>query len=813
MGVQSRTNPRRRQYPPHASLRVGGCFLPVFFYVFFLTYCGSPTRSIGQVASAATVPLLYPASIVYDRTGVLYLVETNRHVVDKIDLIGNLSVFAGDGAQGFSGDGGPATAAQLDSPQGIAVDSAGNLFIADTHNHRIRRVDGISGVITTVAGTGIAGYAGDLAVATSARLNTPVAVAVDAIGNLFIADANNHRIREVSSTTGTIVTVAGDGIQGNSGDGGPASAASIDTPSGLAVDSDGNLYLADLHNHRIRRIAASSGLIETVAGATPLPGSGGTAMLPRGLSLDAAGNLYVADTMGHRIVMVTPGGSVTAIAGEGTQGFAGDNGPAPAALLNRPRGIAVSPSGLLVLADTGNQRLRQIDQAGVIQTLGGVGSLVPGALSLTGPSVVQYGTGALTATASASATGAVTFLQLQNGVSSTIGTTTLASGAARLDTSLLPSGSYSIYATYSGNQTYTSTQSNVLLLTVSPAPVVASVNSATSTYGLPIPPLTGSVSGILPRDAGTVSAVFTTPADAQSQPGNYPILAFLAGGGAANYVLGSSPPGVLAILPAPTTTSLVGSLAGSNVGLRARVVSATTGVPTGTVAFLDAGSLLGSSAVDGTGTAAVSFALGTGTHELTARYGGDGNFLESTSASVPEVIAPAVAPDFILVAGNTAATIAAGGVATFSFTVSVQNGPLSGPILLTVSGVPAAATAGFNPAYLPPGGTAPAFVLSVQMAATTAQVDGSGGLKAEILWAVVWMLPLTMRRRMRLRESMRCLGLILLGAMMIGCGDRIAVLPSANTGATSYPITVTGTTTTSTGAVLQHTATVTLTVQ
>ena len=815
MGVQSRTNPRRRQYPPQASRRAGGCFLHAFLYVFFLTYCGGPTPSIGQVTSATTVPLLYPASVVFDRTGVLYLVETNRHVVDKLDLTGNLSVFAGDGTQGFSGDEGPAISAQLDSPQGVAVDAAGNLFIADTHNHRIRRVDATSGLITTVAGTGIAGYSGDGALATSARLNNPVAVAVDASGNLFIADANNNRIRKVSSSAGTIATVAGDGVQGNTGDGGPASAASIDTPSGLAIDPGGNLYLSDLHNHRVRRVSASSGQIDTVAGSVALTGSGGATLLPRGLSLDTAGNLYVADAMGHRILMLTPAGALTTIAGEGTQGFAGDNGPAPAALLNRPRGIAVSPAGLLTLADTGNQRLRQIDQTGVIQTLSGVGSLVAGALTLAGPSVVQYGTGTLTATASVapSATGSVTFLLLQNGVSSTLSTVALAAAAARLETTLLSVGSYSIYATYSGDRAYPSAQSNVFLLTVNPASVVASVNSATSTYGLPAPGFTGSLSGVLPRDVGAVSAVFTTPANAQSPPGNYPIAASLVGPGAGNYLLGATPPAVLTLLPAPTTTSLGGSLAGNTLGLTARVVSGTTGAPTGTVAFLDGGAVIGSGAVNGTGSAALSVGLTAGMHAVTARYGGDGNFLGSTSASVPETIAPLATPDFTLAAGSATATIAAGGMATFPFTVAVANGPLSGPILLTVSGVPAGATAGFNPAYLPPGAAASAFVLSVQMAATTAQGGGSGGIKAGILWAVVWMVPLAIRRRMRLGEGMRCLGLIILGANLIGCGDRIAVLPSANTGATSYPITVTGTTTTTTGAVLQHTATVTLTVQ
>jgi uncharacterized protein (TIGR03437 family) len=268
------------------------------------------------------------------------------------------------------GDNGPATSAFLNQPQGVAVDSAGNLYIADWQDNRIRKV--ANGVITTVAGNGTRGYSGDNGLATSAQLAYPQGVAVDSAGNLYIADTSNSRIREVSN--GVIATVAGDGTFGFSGDNGPATSAQLNGPSGVAVDSAGNLYIGDLGNTRIRKV--SNGVITTVAGGSSSIGDNGPAtsaeFAPAGLAVDSAGNLYIADSYNNRIRKVS-NGVIATVAGNGTGGFSGDNGPATSAQLNYPAGVAVDSAGNLYIADTYNSRVRKVSN-GVITTVAGGGS-------------------------------------------------------------------------------------------------------------------------------------------------------------------------------------------------------------------------------------------------------------------------------------------------------------------------------------------------------------------------------------------------------------------------------------------------------
>src|SRR5439155_755129 len=296
---------------------------------------------------------------------------------------GIITTVAGTGAMGFSGDGGPATSAQLHSPTGVAIDAAGNLFIADASNHRIRRVAAGTGIITTVAGTGAMGFSGDNGLATSAPLNSPIGVAVDAAGDLFIADAYNHRIRRVAVSTGIITTAAGTGESGFSGDGGPATSAQVDTPAGVAVDAAGNLLIADTNNQRVRRAAAGTGLITTIAG-TGIPGfsdDGSPATRshlsnPTGIAMDVAGNLFIADTESHRIRRVAVGTArITTIAGTGIPGFSGDGGPATDAVLWTPTGGAVDAVGNLFIADADNHRIRRVEAGtGIITTVAGTGT-------------------------------------------------------------------------------------------------------------------------------------------------------------------------------------------------------------------------------------------------------------------------------------------------------------------------------------------------------------------------------------------------------------------------------------------------------
>ncbi len=264
----------------------------------------------------------------------------------------------------------------LGEPQRVAVDTQGNVYIADTVNHRVRRVDPRSGMITLVAGTGTAGFSGDRDPAPSAELNSPAGVAVDDAGNLYIADTGNHRVRMVD-LSGVITTVAGSGEQGFSGDGDPATSAELRFPRGVAVDDAGNLYIADFGNRRVRRVR--SGVITTVAGSGEqgFSGDGGPATTaelngPADVAVDDAGNLYIADTGNHRVRRVRSGVIMT-VAGGGTDRLSGDGGPATSAELNSPASAVVDEAGNLYIADTLNNRVRAVDRTGTITTLAGTG--------------------------------------------------------------------------------------------------------------------------------------------------------------------------------------------------------------------------------------------------------------------------------------------------------------------------------------------------------------------------------------------------------------------------------------------------------
>ena len=270
---------------------------------------GIITTLVGSGGLVASPPLYQPRGVFVDSSGNVFIADTGNGLIRKVAPGGTrVATVAGSGTTGYTGDGGPATSAQLAAPQGVAVDASGNIFIADTFNNVIRKVAG--GTITTVAGDNalVAGFSGDNGPATSAQLNNPTGVFVDASGNLYIADRGNNRVRKVS-TSGTITTIAGTSGQGYSGDGGPATSAALYSPSSVAVDSSGNIYIAVTISNRIREIS---------------------------------------------------GGIITTVAGNGAQFFAGDDGPATSAALNYPGGITLDASGDLFIADTGNNRIREV---------------------------------------------------------------------------------------------------------------------------------------------------------------------------------------------------------------------------------------------------------------------------------------------------------------------------------------------------------------------------------------------------------------------------------------------------------------------
>jgi uncharacterized protein (TIGR03437 family) len=308
------------------------------------------------------------AGIAVDAAGNLYIADFYNNAIRKVTA-GTITTVAGNGTYGSGGDNGPATRAQLAGPSGIAVDVAGNLYIAEAYGNRIRKVS--NGIITTVAGNGTAGFSGDKAAATSATLRQPSDVAVDSSGNLYIADYGNNRIRMVAA--GVITTLAGNGGVTSTGDLGAATSAGMVAPRRIALDPAGNLYIAD--GVRLRRV--SKGVISTVAGGgLPLgengPAAGAQLLSPQGLALDGAGNLYLSDAGTGRVLKVT-NGVLTRVAGTGIPGFNGD-GPAATTQLLSPSGVAVDSSGSLYVADTQNARVRKI-AGGAVTTVAGGGTV------------------------------------------------------------------------------------------------------------------------------------------------------------------------------------------------------------------------------------------------------------------------------------------------------------------------------------------------------------------------------------------------------------------------------------------------------
>jgi len=293
-----------------------------------------------------------------------------------------ISTFAGTGSKGFSGDGGPASKAQLDDPTGIVRGHEGALYICDTANHRIRKVTP-SGKISTLAGTGERGWSGDGGPATAAKLNEPYEARLDAAGNVFWVERLSHTVRKLDATTGVISTIAGVGTNGFSGDGGPATQAKLNDPHSIGFDKAGDLYIADVRNHRLRKVDMKVGTISTFAGTgerKPTPDSAAFASAPlhgpRALDFDQAGNLWLALREGNAILKLDLAkGAVHHVAGNGKKGFTGDGGPAKEASLNGPKGLSVGPDGNVYIADTENHAIRVIDvRKGTIQLVTGMGA-------------------------------------------------------------------------------------------------------------------------------------------------------------------------------------------------------------------------------------------------------------------------------------------------------------------------------------------------------------------------------------------------------------------------------------------------------
>jgi len=320
----------------------------------------------GDAALATSKYLNNPFGVATDQNRNIYIADMANNRVRKVTIsTGLITTIAGNGAFGFSGDNGNATAAKLAAPYGVAVDAAGNIYIADRSNSRIRRVDA-SGTITTIAGTSSAGYSGDNSAANAAQLSAPTGVALDATGNLYIADYANNVIRKITISTGIITTVAGNGTQGYNGDNNAAISANLYHPTGVSIDASGNIYIADNGNNVVRKVTLSTGFITTIAGNNTQGfsgdnGSATSAQLnhPWGVAVVGA-NLYVSDYANFRIRKVSSTGTITTVVGNGTNSYTGNCGNPTAANLSYPAGLASDNYGNLYIADYNNNGIREV---------------------------------------------------------------------------------------------------------------------------------------------------------------------------------------------------------------------------------------------------------------------------------------------------------------------------------------------------------------------------------------------------------------------------------------------------------------------
>jgi large repetitive protein len=629
---------------------------------------------------------------------------------------------AGNGQWIYQGDGGSAQNASLFLPMAAVPDEAKNLFISDSNNERVRRVDAATGIISTVAGNGSPGFSGDGGLATNASLETPSALAIDGAGNLYICDSGNNAVRMVSAATGVISTVAGIGSQpGYSGDGGQAINANLSHPNGLAFDGDHFLYISDTGNNVIRRVDMSTGIITTVVGngTAGFAGDGGSAtagMLnyPWGIALGGDGSLYIADLSNNRIRRVSPAGTLSTVAGSGIEGFGGDGGPATQAMLNVPAAVAVDVAGNMYIADSGNQLVRKVNFAtGEIDTI--AGSRSPNTIGNNGPATEATLDGPYSVSLDSAGdlyiadmfhhmireltpweqslfypvmrvgrVSAPIVLTVENDGNGPLDFTALQLTEAKLDpatttcavaqavasdatctlgiefaptTPANPVTDALLFMISNASDRYETIYVNGVALSVDPTleTLTSSVNpvaigapvtftSTVVTSGSSAP--TGTVNfmdGAVQIGAATLNASSVATFSISTLALGSHVITAVYGGDSQNAAATS--PSLTENVQQPTTTTMTSnpnpSMAETSVVFTATVTgpSGAGVLPGGTVTFYDGTLALGVSTLNVSGVATLSItSLSAGTHKITAGYGGDGKNLASQSAILVQTV-------------------------------------------------------------------------------------------------------------------------------------------------------------------------------
>jgi trimeric autotransporter adhesin len=821
------------------------------------TAAGTGTQGYGGDGGQATSAEFNGLeSVTPDFGGNLYIADgANQRIREVAAATGVITTVAGNGTAGYSGDGGAATSASINVPEDTAFDSAQHLYIADKANNRVRMVSGATGIITTVAGNGVAAYSGDGGPATSASLNQPTGTAVDAAGNLYIADGANQRIREVAAGTGIITTIAGNGTAGDSGDGGPATSAEMQNPAGMVFDSAGNLYFADEGNQRVRELS-TTGVITTYAGSgtAGYSGDGGPAIDaelngPTRLAIDSANNLYIADSHNNRVRKVdAQTGLIATVAGNGTQGSTGDGGTAINAELSGPVGIGLDGAGNLFTTENTGNRVRKIDesqsilnyatptaegtsdsadnpQIAILSNIGNASLTIPPPPSGNNPRVSA---GFILDSAS-------TCPQL--GVSSS--PQTLASGVdctIAIDFAPISAGA----VTGTAVPTDTSLNAAAAMQTIHLNGTGAAISTSTTVVGSPNP------SAYLQSVVFTATVASATGTTVPTGAMQFMIDGALAGGpvtltnGTAAYTTSTLAVGSHSVAATYTPAASDG-FAGSNGSTSQTVTRATLGqnglanitlasspnpsnyqqaviftatVPsgvTGTVQFVEGTTVLGTGTISGT-TAFLSInSLAVGTDPVTAVYSGDANFNPATSAVDNQVVINNLDFTLTLTSAGTQ-TVIPGNAVSYALQIAPTSSIYPGTVTFSATGLPTGATIAFSPNTVATnGGTAPIGV-SVQTASQNHAINQRREEATPFALALL-VFPLAFFRRIRGRGIRTLLLLfVLLGGLaatagLTGCGGYngngfLGQSPQ------NYTITITAT-----SGSIQHSVSVMLNVQ